>query len=133
MSKKQGLIVMQSNCFFAIFVFTCIFPSTYCDGLLRIKRNGDENNVPEKQLAEEDIENKRNRAKQLCIPHQEFVWCIPPDYDQWKEPWRDNKNVSFPWVYRFTFIIVEIQRVNDSCLLYTSPSPLSSRMAGPEN
>ena len=104
---------MQSNCLFAILVFTCIFPSSYCDGLLRTKRNADENNEPEKQLAREDIENKRSTAKQLCMPKQEFVWCIPQDYDQWKEPWRDNTNVSFPWVYRFTFIIVEIQRVDD--------------------
>ena len=104
---------MRSNCIVAILILTHIIPSSYCRDFLRAKRNTDENNETEKHPVEKDIENKRNTGKQLCIPNQEFVWCIPPDYDQWKEPWRGNKNVSFPWVYQFKFIIVEIQRVND--------------------
>ena len=105
--------MIERNAFFDILVFTCIVSLSYCDDLLRTKRKAGEIDDLKTDVAGKDIGGKKHAGKQLCIPHQEFVWCIPPDYDQWKEPWRDNKNVSFPWVYQFKFIIVEIQRVND--------------------
>ena len=105
--------MIENNKCFGIFVFTCIVSSSYCDHLLRTKRNSGENHDLKTDVAETDIGNKKHAGKQLCIPDKEFVWCIPPDYDQWKEPWRDNKDASFPWEYQFKFIIVEIQRVND--------------------
>ena len=50
-----------------------------------------------------------------CRKNKTFVWCIPINYSNRKEPWRykDMINAEFPWNYHFKFTILDVKEVND--------------------
>ena len=52
--------MIENNKCFGIFVFTCIVSSSYCDHLLRTKRNFGENHDLKTDVAETDIGNKKH-------------------------------------------------------------------------
>ena len=52
-----------------------------------------------------------------CRKNKTFVWCVPLDYSNRKEPWRYKDIISppaeFPWYYHFKFTIFDVEEVND--------------------
>ena len=76
------------------------------------------NSEPTSEI-DEFIDESANGGKEnpnTCTKNKPFVWCVPKDYDNWKEPWRYrqlSEFPEFPWVYRFKFGIREVEKIND--------------------
>ena len=103
---------MMKNVLFSLSVlFLLILPfyQTFIAAILEDEANNDLF-FHENAKAVKSVEHKR-----LCYQEPQLTWCLPQTYDKEVAPWkyRFDKNDSLPFDYHFTFIIREVQEVDD--------------------
>ena len=78
--------------------------------------NVNDTNSTQNNDAEKHTRSEMTREDDItCHQNSTYVWCIPMDYSNRKEPWRykDTIGATFPWFYHFKFTIFDIEEVND--------------------
>ena len=109
--RQVSVIIRKMNTFCQLFFISFFISNLFYFGVKAEELNVRTNNKD--QHNSQSIQYSKN--KHTCIKNQEFVWCIPLDYDDGKEPWRYRHitNTSFPWNYHFKFHIFDVKQVND--------------------
>ena len=76
--------------------------------------NVNDTNSTQNNDAEKPTRSEMAREDDItCHQNSTYVWCIPMDYSNRKEPWRykDTIGATFPWFYHFKFTIFDIDKV----------------------